>query len=148
MSSTCKFCETQQTIVDKQTIADEEVANGKITEGKYLAICDTIKKLYQNLLERCECNKQVELHLEDDEILVEEVAINGNNTIELRGLEGMNFRNKYMHRNVLVGAEMVDGKRLVFGNEYTDDGSPEKHIYYDSSDNLFKQERDWVETNI
>tara|TARA_R110002012_G_scaffold41999_5_gene114589 strand:+ start:25 stop:495 length:471 start_codon:yes stop_codon:yes gene_type:complete len=150
MSANCKFCETQQSVVDKQTLADEDVANGKITEGEYLKKCDIIKKLYGILLEHCECdNKQVEL--EEDEILVMAVAITRNNIIELVGIptttgEG-NFINEYMNKNVLVRDEVFDGnKKLVYGfDEYGDyDGNPFKHIYYDSNDNLFKEERDWT----
>jgi len=144
MSSTCKFCETQQSVVDKQTIADEDVANGKMTEGEYLKRCDIIKKLYQTLLERCECDKQVEL--EDDEIEVQAVFVTPSNTIELVGLPG-DFINKTITKQVLVCCEVIDGnKKMVYGiDEYGEYlFSPLQHIYYDNNDNLFKQEIDWV----
>ena len=142
MSFTCKFCETQQSVVEKQTKADEDVANGKMPEGQYIKLCEITKKLYNNLLALCECKvKENEGEQEDDEFFLEFVAVTGNNTIELLGLPG-DFIATYIWNTVLVGHEVIDGnKRMVYPQSL--DG-PFTHIYYDNNDNLFKQEIDWV----
>ena len=149
MSSTCKFCETQQSVVEKQNKADEDVANGKMPEGQYLKLCEITKKLYHNLLALCECKiivKEYEDGREDEETYVETVEVTINNTIELVGLPGFDFIATYMGEDVLVVEDIIDGnKRMVYPES---DVGPLQHIYYDNNDNLFKQEIDWVNGHI
>ena len=150
MSFTCKFCETQQSVVEKQTKADEDVANGKMPEGQYLKLCEITKKLYHNLLALCECKiivKEYEDSDEEEEVYVVPVEVTINNTIELVGLPG-DFIVTYLGEDVMVGEDIIDGnKRMVYPESnlgQTNHNSPFKHIYYDNNDNLFKQEIDWV----
>ena len=60
MTSTYKKCPTCIIIDDvstRQSRADDDVAESKITENKYLQICAKSKKLYENLLKLCKCVK-------------------------------------------------------------------------------------------
>ena len=60
MSSTDKKCRTCIIIDDvsaRLSKADDDVAESKITENRYLKICATSKKLYENLLELCSCDE-------------------------------------------------------------------------------------------
>ena len=138
MSLTCKFCETQKSVIEKQTKADEDVANGKMPEGQYLKLCEITKNLYNNLMVLCECKSD---ESEDEEILVTAISVTRNNIIDLVGLPGA-FIDNYINREVFVAEELIDGnKRLVYPSNLS---GPFTHIYYDDNDNQFKQEIDFA----
>ena len=142
--SKCSYCETLVDVVKKQTETDEAVSNGKITDGKYLEICITTKKLYENLLKLCECKDGEDS--EDDEMIVDVVVVTHNNTRDLVGLPG-NFISEYLGKQVYVSDEIYDGnkKKVLF----IENNSLLRHIYYDENARLgrgmFTEEFRWVD---
>ena len=53
----CRTCIIMDDVSTRLSKADDDVAESKITENRYLQICATSKKLYENLLELCKCDK-------------------------------------------------------------------------------------------
>jgi len=142
--SKCSYCKTLVNVVEKQTESDEAVSNGKITDGKYLEICRTTKKLYENLLKLCECkNGEDDEDSEDDETVVEPIEVTHDNTRDLVGLPG-NFISNTINRDVYVSEIVYDGnKKKVWIN--IDNGRLLRHIYYDANDSMFREEFGWVD---
>ena len=67
----CHHCNILADVVSRQSKADDDVAESKINENKYLKICATTKKLYENLVQLCSCDEpepgpepatEIELH--------------------------------------------------------------------------------------
>ena len=53
----CHHCNILADVVSRQSKADDDVAESKINENKYLKICATTKKLYENLVQLCSCDE-------------------------------------------------------------------------------------------
>ena len=53
----CRTCIIMDDVSARLSKADDDVAESKITENRYLKICATSKKLYENLLELCSCDE-------------------------------------------------------------------------------------------
>jgi len=142
--SKCSYCKTLVNVVKKQTESDEAVSNGKITDGKYLEICRTTKKLYENLLKLCECkDDEDDEDSEDDEILVDMVVVTHDHTRDLVGLPGEAFVNNYLGKEVYVEESYVGNKRKVWID--LENGTRFKDIYYDDNDGMFKEEINWTD---
>ena len=56
----CHHCNILADVVSRQSKADDDVAESKINENKYLKICATTKKLYENLVQLCSCDEPAE----------------------------------------------------------------------------------------
>lgn len=144
MSVNCFHCHTRENvIVPKQLSADDDVSSGRITEGKYLEICRITKKLYENLMVLCSC-KELEEEEEDEDIIeVSFETVTTDNTKHLVGLPG-DFIDKYLNEDLYV-SERLYNNNMKFVILPVDGVSPFRHIYYDSTDNQFKQLLNWFD---
>tara|TARA_R110002020_G_scaffold116083_1_gene266295 strand:- start:1640 stop:2101 length:462 start_codon:yes stop_codon:yes gene_type:complete len=143
MSVNCIHCDTRENvIVPKQLSAEDDVSSGRITEGKYLEICKITKKLYENLMVLCFCKEQEEEEEDEDSIDVSILTVTTDNTKHLVGLPG-DFLDKYLNEEIYVSERLYNNnmKFVVLPVNLL----PFRHIYYDSTDNQFKELLNWFD---
>lgn len=142
MSVNCIHCDTRENvIVPKQLSAEDDVSSGRITEGKYLEICKITKKLYENLMVLCSC-KELEEEEDEHSIDVSILTVTTDNTKHLVGLPG-DFLDKYLNEEIYV-SERLYNNNMKFVVDAVN-LSPFNHIYYDSTDNQFKELLNWFD---
>tara|TARA_R110002012_G_scaffold175549_1_gene340409 strand:- start:773 stop:1231 length:459 start_codon:yes stop_codon:yes gene_type:complete len=142
MSVNCIHCDTRENvIVPKQLSAEDDVSSGRITEGKYLEICKITKKLYENLMVLCSC-KELEEEEDEHSIDVSILTVTTDNTKHLVGLPG-DFLDKYLNEEIYVSERLYNNnmKFVVLPVNLL----PFNHIYYDSTDNQFKELLNWFD---
>ena len=148
----CGICVSLLEITETTETCEEIMECGNMTEGEYLKNMNKFKELYDYFTERhneigckdciideSDFSSESEYEEVEVEVEVEEQLVNRNNTIDLEG-----WLVKFINKEVLIDIKVHNGNmRMVYAG--VDHTTPFRHIYFDVSDNKFKQSDYWVD---